>query len=212
DQIALSFQTGILRGEVPAIAANDGTLKAAREEADKLRAQLKESTPSDGKLSAGFAGETDPTHPLHASGLLRVGRRPNPPKAAPTDAPDWDLASATATAWSQHGNGMAGRITPGEFRVETSGPDVLRQILPSGLHSHTLSTKHSAVLTSPRFKITTDFISVQVMGRGATLRLIPDNYPLSPGGSRFPKAGINTERATWLTLDTAYRKLTPTSS
>ncbi|PHX58497.1 MAG: hypothetical protein CK522_03855 [Opitutia bacterium] len=206
EQIALSFRTDILRGEVPAVAASDATLQAAREEAGKLRAQLKESNHSDGKLVAGFAGETDPTHPLHASGLRRVGLRPNPPKAAPTDAPDWDLASATATAWSQHGNGMAGRITPGEFRVETSGPDVLRQILPSGLHSHTLSTKHSAVLTSPRFKITTDFISVQVMGRGATLRLIPDNYPLSPGGSRFPKAKVNSERATWVTLDTAYRK------
>ena len=206
EQIALSFRTGILRGEVPAVATNDDTLQAAREEATKVRAQLSELKQTDAKLVAGFAGETDPTHPLHASGFQRVGLRPIPPQIAPTDAPDWDLASATATAWSRHGNGMTGRITPGEFRVEISGPDVLRQILPSGLHSHTLSTKHSAVLTSPRFKITTDFISVQVMGHGATLRLIPDNYPLSPGGSRFPKAGVNSERATWLTLDTAYRK------
>lgn len=206
EQIALSFRTGILRGEVPAVAASDATLQAAREEADKLRAKLRELKPSDGKLVAGFAGETDPAHPLHASGLLRVGLRPNPPKPAPSDAPDWDLASATATAWSRHGNGMAGRITPGEFRVETSGPDVLWQILPSGLHSHTLSTKHSAVLTSPRFKITTDFISVQVMGRGATLRLIPDNYPLSLSLSGSPLAKVNSEHATWLTFNIAYRK------
>ena len=83
---------------------------------------------------------------------------------------------------------------------------MLKHVLPSGLHSHTLSSKHSAVLTSPRFKVTTDFISVQAMGKGATLRLIPDNYPISPGGSRFPKAAIDSERPTWITLDTAYRK------
>jgi hypothetical protein len=44
------------------------------------------------------------------------------------------------------------------------------------------------------------------MGKGATLRLIPDNYPLSPGGSRFPKAAIDSPRPAWITLDTAYRK------
>ena len=44
------------------------------------------------------------------------------------------------------------------------------------------------------------------MGKGATLRLIPDNYPLSPGGSRFPKAAIDTDKPFWITLDTAYRK------
>jgi hypothetical protein len=44
------------------------------------------------------------------------------------------------------------------------------------------------------------------MGKGATLRLIPDNYPLSPGGSRFPKAAVDSDRPTWITLDTAYRK------
>ncbi|MEY3584596.1 MAG: hypothetical protein RJA48_1679, partial [Verrucomicrobiota bacterium] len=81
-----------------------------------------------------------------------------------------------------------------------------KHILPSGLHSHTLSSKHSAVLTSPRFKVNTDFISVQIMGKGATLRLIPDNYPLSSGGSRFPKAAIDTDKPVWITLDTAYRQ------
>ena len=103
-------------------------------------------------------------------------------------------------------NGFADRRQPGEFRVLENGPEVLNQILPSGLHSHTLSTRHSAVLTSPRFRVTTDFISVQALGQGATLRLIPDNYPLSPGGSRFPKATVNSARPSWITLDTAYRK------
>ncbi len=206
EQIAASFQTGILRGDVTAVTASDDTLQAVREEVAQLRGRLQELKQTDGKLVAGFANETDPTHPLHAAGFLRAGLRPNIPKAAPTDAPDWDLSSATAATWPRYGNGIEGRMTPGEFRIETTGPDVLRQLLPSGLHSHTLSTKHSAVLTSPRFLITTNFVSVQVMGRGATVRLIPDNYPLSPGGSRFPKATVNAERSSWVTLDTAYRK------
>jgi hypothetical protein len=54
--------------------------------------------------------------------------------------------------------------------------------------------------------VNTDFISVQAMGKGATLRLIPDNYPISPGGSRFPKAAIDSDKPIWITLDTAYRK------
>jgi hypothetical protein len=206
EQIAASFQTGILRGGLDAVAASEDALKAVREEATRLRARLDELKQMDGKLVAGFANETDPTHPLHASGFLRLGLRPNVPKAAPKETADWDLANATAPTWPRHGNGMTGRITPGEFRIEGTGNDILRQLLPSGLHSHPLSTKHSAVLTSPRFLITTDFVSVQVMGRGATLRLIPDNYPLSPGGSRFPKATVNADRSTWVTLDTAYRK------
>jgi len=120
--------------------------------------------------------------------------------------PDWTLSDGTSASWRRHGNGLDGRFAPGDFRVETSGPVVLRHVLPSGLQSHTLSSMHSAVLTSPRFKVTTDFISVQAMGKGATLRLIPDNYPLSPGGSRFPKAAVESDKATWITLDTAYRK------
>jgi hypothetical protein len=116
------------------------------------------------------------------------------------------LSDKSTAAWRRHGNGLDGRFAPGDFRVETDGSDVLKHVLPSGLHSHALSTKHSAVLTSPRFKVTTDFISVQAMGKGATLRLIPDNYPLSPGGSRFPKAAVDSDKPVWITLDTAYRK------
>ena len=205
-QIADSFRAGTLRGELTPVATKDEKLDTLRDQAARLSAKLAEINRANGKLAESFKHEGDPTYPLHAATFLRVGLKPKQAPAPRSEKPDWTLSDKSAVAWRRHGNGLDGRFAPGDFRVETDGSDVLKHVLPSGLHSHALSTKHSAVLTSPRFKVTTDFISVQAMGKGATLRLIPDNYPLSPGGSRFPKAGINTEKPTWITLDTAYRK------
>jgi hypothetical protein len=206
-QIADSFRAGTLRGELPAVAVKNERLDALRAQADALRKSIAALGAADARLDEGLIkGEADPTHPLHASTFLRVGLRPKEAPASRSQKPDWTLSDGTSAAWRRHGNGLDGRFTPGDFRVETKGDAVLGRILPSGLHSHTLSSKHSAVLTSPRFKVTTDFISVQAMGKGATLRLIPDNYPLSPGGSRFPKAAVESDKASWITLDTAYRK------
>jgi hypothetical protein len=205
-QVRASFRTGILRGEGNAPAAKDEAFQALRAEAARLQSKLGERKQAESKLAAGLAGVSDPTHPLHATGFNQTGLRPSAAPTRSSTAPRWDLTGAAADQWIRHGNGLEARHTPGEFRIETSGTEVVRRLLPAGLHSHPLSLKHSAVLLSPRFLITTDFISVQAMGRGATLRLIPDNYPLSPGGSRFPKASVHTEEPTWLTLDTAYRK------
>jgi hypothetical protein len=206
-QIADSFRAGTLRGEIPAVAVKNERLDALRAQADALRKSIAALGAADARLDEGLIkGEADPTHPLHASTFLRVGLKPKEAPAACSQKPDWTLSDGTSASWRRHGNGLDGRFTPSDFRVETKGDAVLGRILPSGLHSHALSSKHSAVLTSPRFKVTTDFISVQAMGKGATLRLIPDNYPLSPGGSRFPKAAVDSDRPTWITLDAAYRK------
>jgi hypothetical protein len=205
-QIADSFKAGTVRGELAPVAAKSEKLDALHAQATKLRHRLAALKSADGKLADSFKHEEDPTYPLHAAAFLRVGLRPKQPPAPRSDKPDWTLSDNSAANWRRHGNGLDGRFAPGDFRIETSGDNVLSRILPSGLHSHTLSTKHSAVLTSPRFKVNTDFISVQAMGKGATLRLIPDNYPISPGGSRFPKAAIDSDKPTWITLDAAYRK------
>ena len=205
-QVTDSFKAGTVRGELGPVAAKSDKLDALHEQATKLRSRLATLKSADGKLVESFKHEEDPTYPLHAATFLRVGLRPKQPPSPRSEKPDWTLSDGSSANWRRHGNGLDGRFTPGDFRVESSGPNVLKHILPSGLHSHTLSSKHSAVLTSPRFKVTTDFISVQAMGKGATLRLIPDNYPISPGGSRFPKAAIDSDKPTWITLDAAYRK------
>jgi hypothetical protein len=206
-QIADSFRAGTLRGELTPVATKDEKLDTLRSQATQLRARLTSLGAAEAKLDEGLVkGEADPTHPLHAATFLRVGLKPKQAPAPRSEMPDWTLSDKSSATWRRHGNGLDGRFAPGDFRVETDGSDVLKHVRPSGLHSHALSTKHSAVLTSPRFKVTMDFISVQAMGKGATLRLIPDNYPLSPGGSRFPKAAIDSDKPAWITLDTAYRK------
>ena len=205
-QIADSFKAGTLRGELAPVATKDEKLAGLRAQASELRSKLEALKSADGKLAESFKHEEDPTYPLHAAAFLRVGLKPKEAKAPSSVKADWSLSDGSSAKWLRHGNGMAARLTPGEFRIETNGPDVTKQILPSGLHSHLLSAKHSAVLTSPRFKVTTDFISVQAMGLGATVRLITDNYPIGNSGNRFPKAAINSDRPVWITLDTAYRK------
>ncbi len=205
-QVAVSFKAGTLRGELVPAATKNEKSDALRTQVAELRSKLAALKAADGKLAESFKHEEDPTYPLHAATFLRVGLRPKEAPAPRSAKSDWTLSDASSAAWRRHGNGLDARFLPGDFRVETTGDAALTRILPSGLHSHTLSAKHSAVLTSPRFKVTTDFISVQAMGKGATLRLIPDNYPISPGGSRFPKAAVDTDKPTWITLDTAYRK------
>jgi len=205
-QVADSFKAGSVRGELAPLSTKDDKLAELRAQAAELRAKLAALKATDGKLEESFKHEADPTYPLHAATFARVGLKPKEAQTPWNGQSDWTLNEPTSAAWLRHGNGMEPHLTPGEFRIETSGPEVIKRILPSGLHSHPLSLKHSAVLTSPRFLVTTDFISVQAMGKGATLRLIPDNYPLSPGGSRFPKAAVDSERPTWIRLDTAYRK------
>lgn len=191
-EVAASFEAGPSRG------AADLTITP---EIADLRARLA-ALPSSPALESNPAGTLKPGHPLAFIGTKANGSQAEPAKV---DA-DWDLTEARGLGWFAAGNGLSRRRAPGDFRVADDGPDVLRQVLPSGLHSHTLSLRHSAVLTSPRFRVTKDFVSVQAMGKGATLRLIPDNYPLSPGGSRFPKASIDADQPTWITLDAAYRK------
>ncbi len=205
-QVADSFRAGTLRGDLSPVATKDDKLDDIRAQAAELRAKLAAIKSSDGKLDESSKSEEDPTHPLHASTFLRVGLQPKKAKDPRSEKPDWTLSDRSSSAWLRHGNGIEARFTPGEFRVETQGPDAIKHILPSGLNSHLLSTKHNAVLTSPRFKVTTDFISIQAMGHGATVRLITDNYPIGNSGNRFPKAAINSDRPVWVTLDTAYRK------
>lgn len=206
DEVRRSFKAGALKGEIGGAPADDDAVKAMRTRAEALRVAIDRLEAPFRRMLEGLArGETDPDHPLHASTMLRVGFQPKPGKTAPRE-PDWDLSGEDADSWMRHGNGIAHRAAPGEFRIEPDGAVAVRRILPSGFHSHTLSTRHSAVLTSPRFKVTSDFLSIQASGKGATVRLIPDNYPISPGGSRFPKARLDSDSPTWVTLDTAYRK------
>ena len=121
--------------------------------------------------------------------------------------PAWDLAGAGAREWFRHGiNAPDIMDRPGGFSVEPEGDRIVTGLWPAGIFSHRLSQKHNGVLTSPRFKITTDNISVRVIGgKGARVRVIPDNYPIGQGNI-YPQAALKSDAPTWVRLDTAYRK------
>jgi hypothetical protein len=115
-------------------------------------------------------------------------------------APDLDT-------WFKHGiNPPEHHRIPGEFFIEPDGDLVVTGLFPAGISSHRLSQKHNGVLTSPLFKIETDFISARAWGgQEARFRLIVDNYPLGSGGI-FPQATLRHDAPAWIQLNTAYRK------
>ncbi|GDY19908.1 hypothetical protein LBMAG56_12530 [Verrucomicrobiota bacterium] len=133
----------------------------------------------------------------------------------------WNLASSDSEKWFRDGIGLARGAhharppssdayapsdPPGTFSLEPEGDRLLTGLLPAGVATHLLSQKHNGLFTSPRFKITTDSISVRAAGnKGAAVRVIVDNYPL-PSNPIFPKAELKNDEPAWVRLDTAYRK------
>ncbi len=121
--------------------------------------------------------------------------------------PVWNLAGTDYAQWFPYGPGLAKQPLPaGEFTVEPEGDRVLKGLQTGGAFTNRLSDKYTGILTSPRFKIETDSISVRAFGGGgAMVRVIVDNYPL-PSNPIFPKAILDKEEPGWVRLDTAYRK------
>ena len=120
--------------------------------------------------------------------------------------PGWNLTSGDLAKWFGSGTGPIGVVsTGGEFCIEREGEKVLRGIYPSGVYSHTLSRKHNGMLTSPRFVIETDRVSIRALGENSSARLVIENYALG-GGGIYPATRLNRDEMAWVTLDTSYRK------
>ncbi|MBX3747951.1 MAG: DUF1553 domain-containing protein [Verrucomicrobiae bacterium] len=174
--------------------------------------------------------QSDPAHPLHAWSRLRhvpphdfpaawqtlresiAG--PSTPDPVSSTAPQppahrlaWNLAGPDANDWFFHGpNPPEALDAPGDFAVEPSGDRLLTDLWPAAIVTHRLSQKHNGVLTSPRFRVDSDFISVRAFGgHGARVRLISDHYPLGEGNI-FPQATLQRATSSWVRLNTAYRR------
>ena len=121
---------------------------------------------------------------------------------------DWDLTGPDYEDWIGHGVGASsGASKPGEFSLSSEGQRVLEGIYPAGVYTHLLSTKHSAVIQSPRFRIDTDNVSLRVLGGGlSSAQLIVENYAVPRGGIYHMRYSPKTDRMTWFRWDTAYWK------
>ncbi len=183
---------------------------------DTLAAALKEAQSNVASPLHAWARLGPLTGPAFANGWAEVARSWRDALAAAQQhnarfKPEWDLAGPDAAKWFAEGVAFPSAPDPGtprpvDFSLEPDGERVLKGLLPAGVSSHLLSEKHGGLLTSPRFRITTDNISVRAAGgKGAMVRLIVDNYPLGVNAV-FPKAELTRDEPGWLRLDTAYRK------
>jgi cytochrome c553 len=222
EEIARSFQSG--PGEVPAEelakamtpeqrTAREREIAAILADSAELAARFPDYARRDAarrrQLAALQAAADDPAHPLYRWQRPRGKSRPAPaaePRPAAFET-FWEVGGKPREPWFALGiNPPETLARPGGFAIEPDGDALLGGLLPAGVYSHLLSSKHHGIFTSPRFEITTGAISVlAVGGHGARVRLIPDNYPI--GGDRiFPQATLDSSRPTWVRLDTAYRK------
>jgi len=119
----------------------------------------------------------------------------------------WDVSGSDYDVWYRQGTGLSVKPSAaGEFVVETEGDTLVKAVLPAGVYSDLLSSKHGAVLTSPRFKMDADAISLELAGHaGGGVRIIVDNYPIGDNAT-YPQFRPERDALQWTKLDTTYRK------
>ena len=118
----------------------------------------------------------------------------------------WKLGGDDYLRWYKSGGGLpAAAKKAGEFALQTDGDQVVRNLYPAGVLTHSLSTKYGGVLSSPRFKIECDEFCVRVAGgKNARVRYVVQNYPRVV--LIYPHAQIETETARWFRFDARYWK------
>ncbi|MDE0105295.1 MAG: PSD1 and planctomycete cytochrome C domain-containing protein [Bryobacterales bacterium] len=120
----------------------------------------------------------------------------------------WDLRLIEdASQWFGSGPGLHTEPSGhGEFRVHAEGDRILSGLLPAGLHSGLDSQKFGGILGSPRFRVSSDSVSLRVFGRNfASVKLIVENYPIGDGGTH-PMKELTADGQQWIRLDSSYRR------
>ena len=118
----------------------------------------------------------------------------------------WDLKQVDDySKWFPDGNGLPSRPSrAGDFAVAHEGTSVISSVMPGGVHSHSLSSKHRGFLSSPRIFLNDDYnIWLRVQGnRGATVRYSVQHYPRD--GTVYPIREINRSDWGWQHLNVDY--------
>ncbi len=107
----------------------------------------------------------------------------------------WDLTNAEDyESWFRDGNGLPDAPSKaGDFRID-SADRAIAAILPSGVHANTLSSKHRAFLSSPRFNLDGEYkLWFELTGGGQSMsRYSVEHYPRN--GTVYPIRDINNNR------------------
>ena len=122
--------------------------------------------------------------------------------------PSWDLTKAgDYEEWFPYGPGVPEEPSPnGEFRVLPEGDRIIAGLLPAGIHTGLDTQKYGGILGSPRFRVSSDYISLRVIGGNfASARLVVENYPIG-GGGIHPATELTGDQPQWIRFDAAYRK------
>ena len=119
----------------------------------------------------------------------------------------WNLSDPDEyTSWSRFGEGLAatGPAQAGDYTLLPAG-SVVGRVLPSGAHSHLISTRHRAVLASAPFDLDAEFdLFVRVAGEESSVRYAVQHYPRS--GTIYPVTNLNEGGWRWVKYDLAYWK------
>jgi hypothetical protein len=117
----------------------------------------------------------------------------------------WNLPGDFAQ-WRAQGVGVA-EARPGDFAILPSGDNALSGIYPSGVYSHLISSKHGAVIQSPRFRVDTDSLSIRMLGDGFSFaQLIIENYSVPRGGIYDQRTSGKRDEMGWYHWDLRFWK------
>ncbi len=232
EEVAASFRAGtptaigrerLLAALDPAQRERRATLERERETLLKARSDAAVDRDMDRAIAEAKADAANPLHIWARLGEWDDARFPAAWSALASDLggkqqealrfngekfrPLWILSGDDYQRWFHAGSGLGSEPTrPGEFALAPVGERIIEGLAPAGVFTPRLSSKHNGLLTSPRFTIDSDYLSVHAQGGGgAMVRVIVDNYPL-PQNPIFPKSTFDQEKPGWIRLDTAYRK------
>ena len=119
----------------------------------------------------------------------------------------WNVAEQFGT-WPRQGVGVSQGPSPaGEFFVLPQGDQAINGVYPRGVYSHLVSNKHGAVITSPRFRVESDSISVRFLGDGFSYaQLVIENYAVPRGGIFHQRASGKRDQMGWVHWDATFWK------
>lgn len=127
---------------------------------------------------------------------------------------DWNSTSSAGEdpskgrSWFVHGTafprGEMALESNGGFTILPEGNRVVSGIHPAGVVTNSLSSRHTGVLSSPRFVVESSAIAVRAFGKNARVRLVIENYPRGNGGI-YPAVALDREQYGWHVLNTEYR-------